>query len=73
MSTGMSGIEQAIRAVGSQTRLAEVLGCSQQNISSWLRRGYVPPRQALAIEQATGVSRAVLVDPKLAALLSAGI
>ena len=73
MSTGMSGIEQAIRAAGSQTRLAEVLGCSQQNISSWLRRGYVPPRQALAIEQATGVSRAVLVDPKLAALLSAGI
>jgi len=73
MSTEMSGIEQAIRAVGSQAKLAEVLGCSQQNISSWLRRGYVPPRQALAIEQATGVSRAVLVDPKLAALLSAGI
>jgi len=73
MSTEMSGIEQAIRAMGSQAKLAEVLGCSQQNISSWLRRGYVPPRQALAIEQATGVSRAVLVDPKLAALLSAGI
>lgn len=73
MSATMSGIEQAIRAVGSQAELAALLGCSQQNISSWLRRGYVPPKQALAIEQATGISRAMLVDPKLVALLTAGI
>jgi DNA-binding transcriptional regulator YdaS (Cro superfamily) len=73
MSATMSGIEQAIRAVGSQAELAALLGCSQQNISSWLRRGYVPPKQALAIEQATGISRSMLVDPKLVALLTAGI
>lgn len=73
MSATMSGIEQAIRAAGSQAELAALLGCSQQNISSWLRRGYVPPKQAVAIEQATGISRAMLVDPKLVALLTAGI
>lgn len=73
MSATMSGIEQAIRAAGNQAELAALLGCSQQNISSWLRRGYVPPKQALAIEHATGISRAMLVDPKLVALLTAGI
>lgn len=67
------GIDQAIRAIGSQAKLAEVLGCTQQNISSWLRRGYVPPAQAIAIEQATGVSRALLLDPRIVELLTDGI
>ena len=69
----LSGIDQAIRAIGSQAKLAEALGCTQQNISAWLRRGYVPPGQAIAIEQATGVSRALLLDPRIVALLTAGI
>ena len=69
----LTGIDQAIRAIGSQAKLAEVLGCTQQNISSWLRRGYVPPAQAIAIEQATGVSRALLLDPRIVELLTDGI
>ena len=69
----LSGIDQAIRAIGSQAKLAEALGCTQQNISAWLRRGYVPPGQAIAIEQATGVSRALLLDPRIVAILTAGI
>lgn len=72
MST-MSGIEQAVKAAGSQVKLAAMLGTTQQNVSSWCRRGYVPPKMAVSIELATGVSRSTLVDPKLAALLTAGI
>jgi DNA-binding transcriptional regulator YdaS (Cro superfamily) len=73
MSTAMSGIEQAIRAAGSQAKLAEMLGCTQQNVSAWLRRGYATPKQAVAIEQVTGISRATLVDPRLAAMFTGGI
>jgi len=69
----LTGIDQAIRAIGSQAKLASVLGCTQQNISTWLRRGYVPPAQAIAIEQATGVSRALLLDPRIVELLTDGI
>lgn len=69
----LTGIDQAIRAIGSQTKLAAALGCTQQNISTWLRRGYVPPAQAIAIEQATGVSRALLLDPRIVELLTDGI
>jgi len=45
MSTRLSditGIELACYAAGSQAKLADLLGCSQQNVSMWLRRGWVP-------------------------------
>jgi len=66
----MTGIEQACYAAGSQAKLADLLGCSQQNISSWLRRGYAPPERVVEIEQATGIPRVLLVSPKLRELLS---
>jgi len=66
----MTGIEQACYAAGSQAKLADLLGCSQQNISSWLRRGYAPPERVVEIEQATGIPRVLLVSPKLRELMS---
>lgn len=66
----LSGIERAIHAAGSQARLAEILGCSQQNVSFWLRQGYCPPDRVVEIEQATGVDRALLINPRLLDLLS---
>ena len=66
----MTGIRQACYAAGSQAKLADLLGCSQQNVSSWLRRGYVPAERVVEIEQVTGVPRALLVSPKLRELLS---
>jgi DNA-binding transcriptional regulator YdaS (Cro superfamily) len=66
----MTGIEQAIHAAGSQKRLAERLGCSQQNISFWLRQGYCPPERVVEVEQATGIDRALLINPKLLDLLT---
>ncbi|CAB4241005.1 Putative bacterial antitoxin YdaS [uncultured Caudovirales phage] len=66
----MTGIEQAIHAAGSQKRLAELLGCSQQNVSFWLRQGYCPPERVVEVEQATGIDRALLINPKLLDLLT---
>ena len=66
----MTGIEQAIHAIGSQAKLAEALGCSQQNVSMMLRNGYAPIKWVRAIEQATGVPRDRLINPALADLLA---
>ena len=66
----MTGIEQAIHAIGSQAKLAEALGCSQQNVSMMLRNGYAPIKWIRAIEQATGVPRDQLIDPALVDLLA---
>jgi DNA-binding transcriptional regulator YdaS (Cro superfamily) len=66
----MTGIEQACYAAGSQAKLADLLGCSQQNVSSWLRRGWVPASRVVEIEQATGVDRKLLINPRLSDLLT---
>jgi DNA-binding transcriptional regulator YdaS (Cro superfamily) len=66
----MTGIEQAIHAAGSQKRLAELLGCSQQNVSFWLRQGYCPSERVVEVEQATGVDRGLLINPRLLDLLT---
>lgn len=73
MSTRLSditGIELACYAAGSQAKLADLLGCSQQNVSMWLRRGWVPVDRVVEIEQATGVYRKLLINPKLVNLLT---
>ncbi len=66
----MTGIEEAIYAAGSQTKLAKILGCSQQNVGFWLRQGYCPAERVIEVEQATGVPRERLINPKLVDLLT---
>jgi hypothetical protein len=66
----LSGIEQAIAAAGSQDKLAEALGCTQQNISFWKAQGFAPTSRIVEIEQRTGVPRALLINPRVADLLS---
>lgn len=73
MSTRLSeltGIELACYAAGGQAKLADLLGCSQQNVSMWRRRGWVPVDRVVEIEQATGVDRKLLINPKLVNLLT---
>ncbi|WP_088100297.1 Cro/CI family transcriptional regulator [Xanthomonas retroflexus] len=50
-------IDRAIRAAGTQQRLAEILGIRSASISEWKVRGAVPAYRCIAIELATGVSR----------------
>jgi len=65
-----SGIARAVAAAGSQESLAEKLGCTQQAVSEWVRRGYVPPARAIEIEAEFGVPRADLLSRRLRDLVS---
>lgn len=59
MST--SALHRAMAVVGEepgqQTRFAELVGCSQQLVSYWVKTGRVGGRFVLAVEEKTGVSR----------------
>jgi len=68
----MTGIAEAVLMAGSQARLAEVLGVSQQRVSKWVRNGWVPMGRILEIESQYGVSRHRLVNPRLTDLVGAG-
>lgn len=68
-TTELSGIEQAVAKAGSQGKLAEALGVSQQAVQKWVRRGYVPPGRVVEIEATLGVPRAKLLSPRLADLV----
>lgn len=57
-----SHIERAIGILGSQSKLADAMGCSQQQISYLLRAKAISAEMAIAIDRATGgeVAREVL-------------
>lgn len=64
-----NGVELAIDKAGSQDKLADRLGVSQQVISKWKRRGYVPLNRAVEIETQYGIKRAQLINPRIADLV----
>lgn len=66
----LSGIADAIVAAGTQAELAANLGVTQQVVSRWLRRGWVPLRRANEIEQRYKIPRVRLANPRLIALLA---
>lgn len=66
----MTGIEKAVQACGSQLALADAIGCTQQNVSSWIKRGFVPVDHLIGVEQASGIPRHELISPKLANIFS---
>src|SRR5499425_1238635 len=51
------GLDEAIRVAGGVGALARKIGISQPSVSNWSK---VPAERVLAVEAATGVSRAVL-------------
>lgn len=65
-----TGIDDAIRAVGSQEQLAAIIGCSQQHISHWKKQGYVSAGRVVEVEQASGVPRGRLINPRLVDLIN---
>lgn len=60
-----TGIDEAVYRTGSQTALAERLGCTSQNVSHWVLRGWAPLERAIQIEEALGIPRRRLIDPEL--------
>jgi DNA-binding transcriptional regulator YdaS (Cro superfamily) len=75
MTTEETGIAAAVKAAKTQEALAEKLGVTQQAVSTWVRRGWVPLRRAIEIEMHYGVSRARLINPRIVDLvdLTAGV
>jgi TorA maturation chaperone TorD len=51
------GLQEAIKVAGSVSELARRIGISQPSVSSWDR---IPAERVLTVENATGISRAVL-------------
>ncbi len=47
-------LDKAIKIAGGQSELARRIGKTQGHISSWRRRGRVPPEVVLSIEAAVG-------------------
>lgn len=43
----MASIKEILKSVGSQRRIAEYLGVSQQAVSYWIRRNYPIPARHL--------------------------
>lgn len=43
-------VEKVVKEIGSQALVAKLLGISQQAVSVWVRKGYVPRKQALLLD-----------------------
>ena len=72
MEREKSGIELAVEAATSQEALAQKLGVSQQAVSEWVRRGWVPLRRAVEIEMLLAIPRVKLVNPRVLEMIDAG-
>lgn len=64
------GIDTAVELAGSQGKLAQQLGVSQQAVGKWVERGFAPLRRAQEIEAVYGVPRVSLANPRMLELLS---
>lgn len=51
--SGMEALKSAIERVGSQSRLASILGVTPQGVHNWVLRNRVPADYCPAIEKAT--------------------
>lgn len=71
--TNLTGIADAVLRAGSQTELANKIGVSQQVISKWLKRGFVPLARVVEIEAEYGIPRARLANPRLTSLVDSGV
>lgn len=69
MADEPTGIDLAVAKAGGQAKLAEELGVSQQLISRWVLRGWVPPERVVEIEALYGVPRKQLLKPSLVDLV----
>jgi hypothetical protein len=59
----VTGVEAAVRAMGSQAALASKLKIKQQAVSLWVKRGYVPERHVDQIALMTRVPTSALMRP----------
>lgn len=68
----MTGIEKAVEMAGGQAALGASLRpeVTQQAISKWLARGWLPADRAVEVEKRYGIAVRELLSPTLAKVLS---
>ena len=69
LAKSRAAIQLVVATVGSQAELGAHLGVTQAAVSKWVVRGWVSPSRAREMEALTGVSRNLLVDPRVASAL----
>jgi DNA-binding transcriptional regulator YdaS (Cro superfamily) len=55
--TALKALESAIEKAGGLSGLSRLIRVSRQAVLQWRMNGAVPPKKALAVEDATGVSK----------------
>lgn len=61
----MTTFKDMFRFWGDQADIAKILGVSENAVSKWARRDYLPIKQALRMEHAFGGTAEELVEPQL--------
>ncbi len=61
----MTGIDKAIAAAGSEAKLGDMLGISQQAVNKMKKRGYAPLCRVDQLTNAFRIERDELIDPRL--------
>ena len=69
MSEQSNGVLDAVKSLGSQEKLANAMGVTQQTVSYWVQVGYVPTEHVVGVSCLTGVPRQRLLNPKLVELV----
>ncbi len=65
----MTGIQKCITIAGSQKKVADFLGVTQQAVSEMEKKGYVPEVHVVGLSAEYGVPKKELINPRLRALL----
>ena len=60
-----NGVEAASQKAGGVVPLATLLGVTHQAVYGWLKRKWMPARQAVLVEQSLGINRARTIDPHI--------
>lgn len=64
--------QRAVERAGSQTKLAEALGVTQQTVQQSVKKGYFPVIHAVRIENLYGIDKISLMSPKHQAAFAEG-
>lgn len=60
-----NGVQEAADKAGGVIPLAHMLGVTHQAVYGWIKRAWMPARQAVIVEQKLGINRALTIDPHM--------
>lgn len=70
MTEQTRGVDDLLKAAGgTQDLLAAAMGRTQQTVSLWLKKGYMPPNRAREAEGMFGIPKRRLINPELLDLI----